>query len=48
MYPIGWLLSSEKIVAKMGNKMNEGMIAPYKRLFKQMDRDEEQRKIHGR
>ena len=47
MYPLGWLLSNEKIVAKMGNKMNEGMIAPYKKMFKQMDRYEEQKKIHG-
>ena len=32
MYPLGWLLSNEKIVAKMGNKMNEGMIGPYRKV----------------
>ena len=31
MYLVGGLLSSPKIKAKMGNKMNEGMIAPYKK-----------------
>ena len=38
MYPIGWLLSNEKIVAHLGNKMNEGMLAPYKKLFDAMDK----------
>jgi hypothetical protein len=31
------LLSSEKILSKMGNKMNEGMLAPYKKMFDKMD-----------
>ena len=39
MYLVGALLSSEKILQKMGNKMNEGMIAPYKKLFAQMDKE---------
>ena len=38
MYLVGMLLSNEKILAKMGNKMNEGMIAPYKKLFEKMDK----------
>lgn len=35
MYFIGALLSSPKIKSKMGNKMNEGMIAPYKKVLEQ-------------
>ena len=34
MYLVGALISSPKIKAKMGNKMNEGMIAPYKKALK--------------
>ena len=37
MYLVGMLLSNEKVLAKMGNAMNEGMIAPYKKLFAKMD-----------
>ena len=33
MYLIGALISSPKIKAKMGNAMNEGMLAPYKKLL---------------
>ena len=36
MYLVGALLANEKILAKMGNKMNEGMIAPYEKMFKRM------------
>ena len=39
MYLVGALLSNEKILSKMGNKMNEGMIAPYKKLFEKLDSD---------
>ena len=39
MYLVGMLLSNEKILSKMGNKMNEGMIAPYKKLFDKMDKE---------
>lgn len=35
MYLVGSLLSSPKIKAKMGNKMNEGMLAPYKKVLDQ-------------
>lgn len=34
MYMAGALLSSPKIMKKMGNKMNEGMLAPYKKVLK--------------
>ena len=40
MYLVGFLLGKEKILAKMGNAMNEGMLAPYKKLFERMDKDE--------
>lgn len=33
MYLVGALISSPKLKAKMGNAMNEGMIAPYKKLL---------------
>ncbi|MBQ8278336.1 MAG: NAD(P)H-dependent oxidoreductase [Roseburia sp.] len=33
MYLVGTLISNPKIKAKMGNAMNEGMIAPYKKLL---------------
>ena len=37
MYLVGLLLSNEKILSKMGNKMNEGMLMPYEKMFKKMD-----------
>lgn len=37
MYPVGLLLSNETILSKMGNKMNEGMLAPYEKLFAEME-----------
>ena len=44
MYPIGWLLSNEKILSKMGNKMNEGMLIPYTEMFKRMDKEQQYRR----
>ncbi len=38
MYLVGLLASNEKILAKMGNKMNEGMLAPYEKMFKKMEK----------
>ena len=35
MYLVGALLSNEKLKAKMGNAMNEGMLAPYKKVLEQ-------------
>ena len=40
MYLVGMLLSNETILQKMGNKMNEGMLAPYAKLFAQMDKEQ--------
>lgn len=34
MYLVGAMLSSDKIKAKMGNKMNEGMLMPYQNILK--------------
>ena len=42
MYLVGMLLSNEKVLQKMGNKMNEGMLAPYAKLFAQMDKEKSQ------
>ena len=33
MYLVGALLSNEKLKAKMGNAMNEGMLSPYKKVL---------------
>ena len=37
MYLVGMLLSSETVMKKAGSKMNDGMLAPYKKLFDKMD-----------
>ena len=39
MYLVGFLLGNEKVLAKMGNAMNEGMLAPYKKLFDKLDKE---------
>ena len=36
MQLIGFLANNKKMRAKMGNKMNEGIIAPYKKLIEQL------------
>ena len=38
MYAVGALLANPKIVKKLGNKMNEGMLMPYQKLFEKMDK----------
>ena len=43
MYLVGALLSNEKILKKVGNKMNEGMLMPYEKMFRKMEK-ESQRK----
>ncbi len=43
MQLVGALLASPKIKAKMGNAMNDGMLAPYKKLFEQMDKEKEKK-----
>ena len=45
MYFVGALLSNEKILSKMGNAMNEGMIAPYKKLFEKLEKINDQKKL---
>ena len=39
MYLVGALISSPKIKAKMGNKMTEGMLMPYKKVLDQMKKE---------
>ncbi len=41
MYLVGALLSSPKIKAKMGNKMTEGMLMPYKKVLDKMENTED-------
>jgi len=38
MYAVGTLLANPKVLAKMGNKMNEGMLMPYKKVLDGMDK----------
>ncbi len=38
MYLVGAMLSSPKIKSKLGNKMNEGMLAPYKKVLDDLDK----------
>ena len=38
MYLVGGLNASPKVRAKMGNKMNEGMVMPYKMIIDKMDK----------
>ena len=39
MYLLGGALSSPKIKAKMGNKMNEGMLMPYKKVIDNLEKN---------
>ena len=39
MYAVGALLSNEKILSKMGNRMNEGMLMPYEQILKKLDNE---------
>ncbi len=38
MYLVGAMLSSEKVLSKMGNKMNEGMLMPYEKMLSDIKR----------
>ncbi|MBR5507513.1 MAG: NAD(P)H-dependent oxidoreductase, partial [Clostridia bacterium] len=37
MYFVGMMLGNEKILSKMGNAMNDGMLAPYKKVIEKID-----------
>ena len=39
MYGVGAMLASPRIKAAMGNKMNEGMLMPYKKVLEQADKE---------
>ncbi len=38
MYAVGAMIGNPKIKAKMGNKMNEGMLMPYKKILDSIDK----------
>ena len=38
MYAVGAMIGNPKIKAKMGNRMNEGMLMPYKKLLESLDK----------
>ena len=38
MYLVGAMISSPKIKAKIGNKMTEGMLMPYKKVLNDLDK----------
>jgi multimeric flavodoxin WrbA len=40
MYLVGFMLGNEKIKKKIGNKMNEGMLMPYKKVLDDLDKKE--------
>ena len=39
MYAVGAALSSEKVLSKMGNKMNEGMLMPYNKVLEKIEKE---------
>ena len=38
MYLVGAMIANPKLMSKMGNKMNEGMLMPYKKVLDDMDK----------
>ena len=38
MYLVGAMIANPKVMGKMGNKMNEGMLMPYKKVLDDMDK----------
>ncbi|MBR5288837.1 MAG: NAD(P)H-dependent oxidoreductase [Clostridia bacterium] len=40
MYLVGFLNSNKKLKAKMGTKMTEGMLMPYKKVFKALEKND--------
>ncbi len=45
MYLVGSMMSNPKIKSKMGNKMNEGMLMPYKSIMEKARKESEGKKI---
>lgn len=39
MYLVGALISSPRVKAKLGNKMNEGMLMPYEKILKKTEQN---------
>jgi hypothetical protein len=38
MYAVGALIANPKVHSKMGSKMNEGMLMPYKKVLEDLDK----------
>ena len=38
MYGVGFLLSNRKLKSRMGNKMTEGMLMPYKKVLERAEK----------
>ena len=38
MYLVGGMMANPKLLKKMGNKMNEGMLMPYKKVLDDLDK----------
>ena len=38
MYLVGAMLENKKLKAKIGGKMNEGMLMPYKKVLDDLDK----------
>jgi hypothetical protein len=38
MYLVGAMIANPKVHSKMGSQMNEGMLMPYKKVLKDMDK----------
>ena len=38
MYLVGFMIANPKLHSKMDGKMNEGMLMPYKKVLKDLDK----------
>ena len=45
MYGVGAMLANPKLKAKMGNRMNEGMLMPYQKALKTAEEKAKAKKI---
>ena len=39
MYLVGFMMTNKTLKSKMGNKMNEGMLMPYKKVLDELDKN---------
>lgn len=47
MYFVGAMLASPKMKAKMGNKMTDGMVAPYRKVLEQVHKSDQKEEEHA-